>query len=103
MRKSRRSICVCIRCTLFIHHVYDTGMRTNIQLDDALLAEAAKYTATRSKRGLVQEALGLYVATKREERRRMTYRERLQRVRAKTAKVRGYGDVHELVRQDRAR
>ena len=101
--KVGRPNCVCIRCTLLIHLVYDAGMRTNIQLDDALLAEAAKYTATRSKKGLVHEALSLYVTTKREERRRMTYRERLQRVRAKTSKVRGCGDAHELVRQDRAR
>jgi len=76
-------------------------MRTNIELDDELLAEAAQYTATRSKKGLVQEALSLYVATKREERRRMTYRERLQRVRAKTGGLRAHSDAHELVRRDR--
>jgi len=76
-------------------------MRTNIELDDELLAEAAKYTATRSKKELVREALGLYVATKREERRRISYRERLQRVRAKTGSVRDHSDVHELIRRDR--
>jgi hypothetical protein len=70
-------------------------------MDDDLLAEAAKYTSTRSKRGLVQEALSLYVATKREERRRMTYRERLQKVRAQTERLRGHSDAHDLVRRDR--
>lgn len=76
-------------------------MRTNIEMDDDLLAEAAKYTSTRSKKGLVQEALALYVATKREERRRMTYRERLQKVRAQTERLRGHSDTHSLVRRDR--
>jgi len=76
-------------------------MRTNIEMDDDLLAEAAKYTSMRSKKGLVQEALSLYVATKREERRRMTYRERLQRVRSQTERLRGHGDSHDLIRRDR--
>ncbi len=77
------------------------AMRTNIELDDDLLAEAARYTATRSKKGLVREALSLYVATKREERLRLTYRERLQRLRGKTGGVRRQDSVHELIRQDR--
>ena len=76
-------------------------MRTNIELDDDLLAEAAKYTSTRSKKGLVQEALSMYVAVKREERRRMTYRERLQKVRAQTGHLRGRGEAHALIRRDR--
>ena len=76
-------------------------MRTNIEMNDELLAEAAKYTSIRSKKGLVQEALSVYVATKREERRRMTYRERLQRVRAQTESLRGHCDAHDLIRRDR--
>lgn len=79
-----------------IHH-----MRTNIDLDDALLAEAAKYTASRSKKDLVKEALSLYVATKREERQRLTYKDRLQRIRAKTVHLRGHSDAHALIRRDR--
>lgn len=81
--------------------MYPWGVRTNIELDDDLLAEAAKYTSTRSKKGLVQEALSLYVATKREERRRMTYRERLQKIRAQTERLRVRGESHDLIRQDR--
>lgn len=77
-------------------------MRTNIELDDALVAEAFKYTVTRSKKALVQEALSVYVAIKREERRRLSYRERLQQVRARTDRLRGTRNAHEIVRQDRA-
>ncbi len=76
-------------------------MRTNIVLDDDLLAEASRYTSVRSKKGLVQEALSLYVTTKREERRRMTYRERLQKVRARTERLSGHCGSHDIVRRDR--
>jgi Arc/MetJ family transcription regulator len=78
-------------------------MRTNIELDDDLLAEAAGFASVRGKRAVVREALTLYVATKREERRRITYRERLQRVRAKVASLRIQAEAHELVRRDRER
>ena len=84
-----------------MHNVYDSCMRTNIELDDALLAEAATYTRVRSKKELVREALTVYVATKREERRRQTYRERLLRVRAQTESLRGRDDAHDLIRRDR--
>ena len=78
-------------------------MRTNIELDDELLSEASRFAGTRQKRAVVHEALSLYVATKREERRRITYRERLQRIRAEVGKLRLSTDIHELVRQDRER
>ena len=52
-------------------------MRTNIELDDDLVVEAAKYSTARTKRRLIQEALATYIAVKSEERRRATYRERL--------------------------
>ena len=84
-----------------MHEVYDKCMRTNIELDDALLAEAAKYTSAKSKKELIREALTVYVAVKGEERRRLTYRERLQRVRAQTERLRGRVSAHELIRQDR--
>ena len=76
-------------------------MRTNIELDDELLAEARKYSAARSKRGIVAEALAVYVATKHAERRRQTYRERLRDVRQKAAAVRLRSDVRDIVRRDR--
>jgi Arc/MetJ family transcription regulator len=76
-------------------------MRTNIQLDDDLLAEAAKYSTVRSKRAIVHEALATYVAVKQEERRRLSYRERLQRVRSQAANARLRTDTRDLLRKDR--
>jgi len=78
-------------------------MRTNIVLDDDLLEEATRYSAARTKRAVVREALALYVAVKREERRRATYKERLQRVREQVAARRIRADAHEIVRRDRER
>lgn len=40
-------------------------MRTNIVLDDELVAEAARLTGIKTKRELVHEALRLLVATRR--------------------------------------
>jgi Arc/MetJ family transcription regulator len=76
-------------------------MRTNIELDDDLLAEAAKYSSARSKRKLIQEALATFVAVKAEERRRATYKERLARVREHLAGVRLKTDLRDLIRTDR--
>jgi Arc/MetJ family transcription regulator len=87
--------------TLFLHLVYLPSMRTNIDLDEALLAEAAKYSTSRSKRRLIQEALATFVAVKAEERRRATYRERLERVRGRLADIRLRSDLRDLIRADR--
>jgi len=76
-------------------------MRTNIDLDDQLLAEAAKYSTARSKRRLIHEALATFVAVKAEERRRATYRERLEQVRGRVAALRLRSDSRELIRTDR--
>ena len=76
-------------------------MRTNIELDDSLLAEAAKYSTSRSKRRLIHEALATFVAVKAEERRRATYKERLERVRGRLAGVRLKTDLRDLIRTDR--
>ena len=76
-------------------------MRTNIELDDDLLAEAAKYSSARSKRRLVQEALATFVAVKAEERRRASYRERLEKVRGRVAGASLGVDSRDLIRADR--
>ena len=76
-------------------------MRTNIELNDELLAEVRKYSVARSKRALVEEALTTYVAVKSEERKRQTYKDRLRRVRARTSGLRLRSRPHDLVRQDR--
>lgn len=78
-------------------------MRTNVELDDELMAETGRFARTKQKRAIVREALTLYVATKRDELRRSTYRERLQSVRTEVAKRRIDVDSHELVRRDRER
>ena len=76
-------------------------MRTNIELNDQLVAEAQKYSKAKSKRALVEEALSAFIAMKTEERRLWTYKERLNGLRAKTMTVRLRSDTREILRQDR--
>ncbi len=76
-------------------------MRTNIELNEHLLAEAQKYSRAKSKRALVEEALSAYIAMKAEEQRSRTYKERLQSLRAKAVSVRLRSDTRTLLRQDR--
>jgi Arc/MetJ family transcription regulator len=76
-------------------------MRTNIELNDDLLREARKYSKATSKRALVEEALAAFIAMKAEERRRLTYRDRLHSLRAKTAAVRLRSDTRDILREDR--
>ena len=76
-------------------------MRTNIDLNDDLLAEARKYSRAKNKRAIVEEALTAYIALKAEELRRLTYKERLDRLRARTSSVRLSSDTRNIVRQDR--
>jgi Arc/MetJ family transcription regulator len=76
-------------------------MRTNIELNETLLAEAKKYSKAKTKRALVEEALAAFIAMKNEEERCRTYNERLQILRAKTASVRLRSDTRTLLRQDR--
>lgn len=76
-------------------------MRTNIELNDQLLAEAQKHSKARSKRALVEEALAAFVAMKAEERRRSTYKERLDSLRHRTRAVRLLSDTRDILRKDR--
>jgi Arc/MetJ family transcription regulator len=76
-------------------------MRTNIDLNDHLLAEAQKYSKAKSKRALVEEALSAFIAMKAEEKRIWTYKERLDGLRAKTMSVRLRSDTRGILRQDR--
>ena len=76
-------------------------MRTNIELSDDLLAEAQKHSKARSKRALVEEALVAFVAMKAEERRRSTYKERLDSLRHRTKAVRLRSDTRDILRKDR--
>ncbi|MGE5238063.1 MAG: type II toxin-antitoxin system VapB family antitoxin [Chloroflexota bacterium] len=76
-------------------------MRTNIELNDDLLREARRYSKATSKRAVVEEALAAFIAMKAEERRRLTYKDRLQSLRAKTAAVRLRSDTRDILREDR--
>ena len=78
-------------------------MRTNIELNDELVAEALKYSVAKSKRALVEEALSTYVAVKADERKRQTYKDRLARVRQNAAGVKLRSDTRDVVRRDRDR
>ena len=78
-------------------------MRTNLVLDDDLLREATLYARVKTKRAVVQEAMEVYVATRREARKRETYRERLAGVRAQAAKTPVRTSAHTMVRADRER
>jgi len=76
-------------------------MRTNIELSDDLLAEARKHSKAKSKRALVEEALAAFVAMRAEERRRSTYKERLDSLRQRTRTIRLRSDTREILRKDR--
>lgn len=78
-------------------------MRTNIVLDDDLLAEAMKYCAARSKRAVVREALATYVTVKAEQQRIATYRDRLAGVRRRVAGLALRKTAQEMIRDDRER
>jgi len=76
-------------------------MRTNIELSDDLLAEAQKHSKAKSKRALVEEALAAFVEMKAEERRRSTYKDRLDSLRQRTKTIRLRSDTREILRKDR--
>ena len=78
-------------------------MRTNIVLDDDLLAEAMKYSNARSKRAVVREALATYVTVKAEQERTASYRERLAIVRRRVADASLRKTAVAMVRDDRNR
>lgn len=78
-------------------------MRTNIVLDDELIARAMQYSSERSKRAVVREALATYVAVKAEERRTMSYRDRLAGVRRRLADKPVRTPARDILRADRER
>jgi len=76
-------------------------MRTNIELNEDLLAEAKKYSRAKTKRALVEEALATYIAVKHEDYRRRTYKERMDALQNKMKTVRLRSDSRDILRQDR--
>ena len=78
-------------------------MRTNIELNDDLIAEARKYSRSTTKRALIEEALAAFVRQKAEEQRMATYADRLAAVRERTATYRLRENPSDILRQDRSR
>jgi Arc/MetJ family transcription regulator len=78
-------------------------MRTNIVLDDDLLAEAMKYCTDRTKRAVVREALATYVTVRAEQQRLASYRERLALVRRRVSDICLRRTAREMIREDRER
>lgn len=76
-------------------------MRTNIVLDEALLTEASRFAAARTKKGIIEEALHTFVRVKSDEARRATYRDRVRQLQAETAGITLRESSSDLVRRDR--
>jgi len=71
------------------------------RLLDALQRVGAATSNAGRRRALVEEALAAFVAMKAEERRRSTYKERLDSLRHKTKAVRLRSDTRDILRKDR--
>jgi Arc/MetJ family transcription regulator len=78
-------------------------MRTNIELNEQLVAEAQRYSEARTKRALVEEALRTYVEVKAEKLRRETYRDRVTDLQQRTAGLRLRTSPSDVLREDRSR
>jgi Arc/MetJ family transcription regulator len=78
-------------------------MRTNIVLDDELLAEAMRLSGSRSKRGAVEEALRTYVAVKSRDEQRERYRRGLERLEKRLAGLKLRQPPSAILRADRDR
>ncbi|HUP49501.1 MAG TPA: type II toxin-antitoxin system VapB family antitoxin [Thermoanaerobaculia bacterium] len=78
-------------------------MRTNIVLDGELVEEAMRYSKSKTRRGLVEEALRTFVRVKEDEQRLRSYRERLTRLRSRLSASPLRDSARDLVRRDRDR
>ena len=78
-------------------------MRTNIDLDDALLREARKYSDRTTKRALVEEALETFVRIKADARRREAYEKRLGRLQGDLSGLRLRRRPSDILHEDRSR
>ena len=78
-------------------------MRTNIVLDDELVAEAMRLSAAKSKRAVVEEALRTFVALRSGEEKRRRYKERLRRLEKRLAGLQLQQSPTGVLRADRDR
>ena len=58
---------MCIYSELYTHSFPELDMRTNIDIDDALLAEARKLSGQTTKKGTVEEGLRLLIRLRRQK------------------------------------
>ena len=78
-------------------------MRTNLVLNDELLAEALRLHGGGSKSAVVETALRIFIEVKTTERRRQSYRDRLRRLAERLQRIRLRESPSELLRADRDR
>lgn len=78
-------------------------MRTNVILNDALLAEALRLSGHRSKREVIEAALRTYVEVRTAAIDREALRSRLSKLDAKLANLRLRRRPSVLLREDRER
>ena len=76
-------------------------MRTNIVLNDELLQEAARYAQRSTKKGVIEEALKTFIRVKAEERQKITYEQRLEKLQHKLAGLTLRESPLQLLRKDR--
>lgn len=78
-------------------------MRTNIVLDDDLVAEAMRYSTARSKTALVEEALRVLVETRSSAQRKESYERRLRALQRRLATTKPRESAVAILRRDRER
>lgn len=78
-------------------------MRTNIVMDDDLVRQALQFSRSRTKTGLVDEALRAFIAFKGAEQRRLTYGQRLLELDHRLAGIELRERPGSVLRRDRGR
>lgn len=85
-----KNTCQCVLAVPFLH--IGGGMRTNIDIDDALLAEAQKLSGKTTKKAVVEEGLLTLIRLKRQA-----------KIRAYRGKLQWTGDLDKMRTEDDAR
>ncbi|HET9768763.1 MAG TPA: type II toxin-antitoxin system VapB family antitoxin [Thermoanaerobaculia bacterium] len=78
-------------------------MRTNIVLDERLVAEAMRLSKAKTKKGLVEEALRTLVAVRSREEKARRYERGFQRLRKRLDGIGSGESAVDILRQDRER
>ena len=85
-----KNTCQCVLAVLIFH--IGGAMRTNIDIDDALLAEAQKLSGKATKKAVVEEGLLTLIRLKRQA-----------KIRAYRGKLQWTGDLDKMRIEDDAR